>query len=138
MLLRSIEFNQKTKQKKKPKSITGTKTAAAGLAVPDELLLVLLGRLARRMSLCSTTAGSRRARSPFAPAAPPTRKSSENLICSVSDMVRWSSNGRPAALAPPAPLPAAAAAAEESRSRSEEAREMKERTERKRCVGRRK
>jgi len=31
-----------------------------------------------------------------------------------------------------------AAAAEESRSRSEEARETKERTERKRCVGRRK
>jgi len=54
-------------------------------------------------------------------------------------MVRWSSNGRPAALAPPAPLPAAAAAAaEESRSRSEEARETKERTEPKRCVGRRK
>ena len=135
MLLRSIEFNQKTKQKKKPKSITGTKTAAAGLAVPDELL-VLLDCLARRTSLCSTAAGSRRARSPFAPAAPPTRKSSENLICSVSDMVRWSSNGRPAALAPPAPLPAAAA--EESRSRSEEARETKERTEPKRCVGRRK
>ena len=93
--------------------------------------------LARHASPRSTgAAGSRRAPSPSAP-PPPTRKSSENLICSVPAAMRWSSNGWPGPALAPTPLPGEEAVVY-SRSSSEEARETKERTERKRCAGRRK
>ncbi|KAG2607576.1 hypothetical protein PVAP13_4NG258911 [Panicum virgatum] len=109
--------------------------ATAATTVTTSSMVSSLGAQRRNLPYPTSSSYSlamRAAPAPRAPAPPPsTRKSSENLICSVPAAVRWSSNGRSKPALAPAPLPGAEAIVDSSSS-SEETRQTKERMERKR------